>query len=277
MRLAPTLRRLLGRVQLLAGEHQVQRRAQADEPRNDVRSGGVLRFSPPKGRYMKSEEPVAKHEFAYLDELAAILDARVVPGVIGIEGAAFAGKSTFAAVLAAETGATIIPEHTEFDPRAKALALSAWPDDSAAAFTRQRQFYLVERRRWEAVGKAVARGLRVILDRTALSVAAYSLARRASDTRSTGGFADIDLLREESGIGFPEILYLLRPPTAVLLERARWLAETGKPREIEPFLLLPSTLRLLNHYYDGVTSRLTRCIVVPKQPVADAPTTKEQA
>ena len=199
----------------------------------------------------------------YLDELASVLDSRVLPGAIGLEGTPFTGKSTLAAKLVSDLNATLIPEHTDFDLRARDLALSLWPKDPAAAAARQANFYKVERQRIEAAVSALAQGSSVVLDRTALSVIVYSLTRAATD--GTGGISklrDLDVLLEDTGIRFPAVLYLLQVPVTVVIERARRLAATGSPRDIEPFLLRPMTLRLLNFFYTEISSRFRNCKVI---------------
>jgi thymidylate kinase len=199
----------------------------------------------------------------YLDELASVLDSRVLSGAIGIEGTPFAGKSTLAAKLSSEFGATLIPEHTDFDLGARDLALSSWPNDPAVATARQAHFYRVERQRMEAAVKALAHGSSVVLDRTALSVIVYSLTRAVTDGESRiSGLRDLDILLEDTGVRFPAVLYLLQVPVTVVLERARHLVATGTPRAIEPFLLDPTTLSLLNFFYTKISSRLRNCKVI---------------
>lgn len=203
--------------------------------------------------------------YTNLDNLAAILDARVVSGLIGIEGPPFAGKTTFATKLASELGAGLIPEHTDFDVGARKLALSPWPDDPAVAAARQAYFYQVERARAHEAMRLLGRGSPVVMDRTALSVVVYSLARATTIRMAQmPGFRDLDILIGEPEVRFPNVLYLLQVPEAVLLKRAQRLADTGKPREIEPFLLCPSTLRILNFFYADIASRLQHCNVVVK-------------
>lgn len=198
-----------------------------------------------------------------LDELAAIFDSRILPGVIGVEGTPFAGKSTFATKLVAELGASFIPEHTDFDLQAGELALSPWPEDAAAATVRQAYFYQVERRRIETALEALSHGSSVVMDRTALSVVVYSLTRAAtSGTVQKNELRDIDILLNDAGVRFPKVLYLLQTPTTIVLERARHLAAAGTPRAIEPFLLRPSTLQILNFFYVNITCRLRHCDVI---------------
>lgn len=209
---------------------------------------------------------------ANLNELAAVLDSRVVPGVIGVEGPPFAGKTTFATKLASRLGASLIPEHTDFDQYARDLALSPWPEDSVAATARQAHFYRVERKRTRVASEVLAQGLPVVMDRTTLSVVVYSLAR-AVTTRiaQSQGLRDLEILMKDTEVRFPQVLYLLQVPTSVLLQRSSQLAATGKPREIEPYLLLPSTLRILKYFYANITSRLRHCNVIVKSGFAVEP------
>jgi len=216
--------------------------------------------------YKDDPLPDFDRDAGILDQLAAILDSRIVSGVVGVEGPPFAGKSTLARRLAAELGGSLISEHTDFDQHARELALSPWPEGSAAAAAeRQAYFYKVERHRNVAASKALAHGSPVVMDRTALSVVVYSLSRAATigDFQAIGA-RDLGMLLNDSGICFPEVLYSLEVPTAVLLERARRLEDAGTPRAIEPFLLCPPTLLLLSAFYGEISRRFRRCKVIVK-------------
>ncbi|MEI6639516.1 MAG: hypothetical protein WCL46_07345 [Chlorobium sp.] len=203
-------------------------------------------------------------DHSIFDQFAKIFDSRIMPGVIGLEGIPFAGKTTFAENLASTNGGIIIPEHTDFDLHARNLALSPWPENSTSAIARQNYFYFIEHRRAVAASYAVKNGSQVVMDRTALSVVVYSLTRAATGSCSFKNIYDLKTISEDSGIRFPETLYLLLTPTDIALKRAMKLSDAGTPRSIESFFLDSQNLKLMNNFYEKITSRLHYCKVIIK-------------
>jgi thymidylate kinase len=193
----------------------------------------------------------------YITRLAQCLDSRLLNGAVGLEGPPFAGKSTLVSMLASATGAVVVSEHTDFDPVMRTLALEKWPESVSDAVNRQRAFVEVELLRAGEADRIVQSGQVALMDRTALSVVIYSVARAVSDDCKP--LLDDAVHLSRTALRLPERLILLDADPTLLRERAARLIARGTPRPIESYLLLPDTLTRLRKYYALLATRVKRC------------------
>lgn len=110
-----------------------------------------------------------------LDDVAALLNEYITPGLVGLEGPPYAGKTTMMHRLATEHGFKAVPEHLDFEPSLLALAHAPWPEDVEGMLARQHEFLRVEVARGRMAMAAADRG--AVMDRTIISVVGYLYAR----------------------------------------------------------------------------------------------------
>jgi thymidylate kinase len=196
--------------------------------------------------------------------LATVLRDNATRGLVGIEGAPFVGKSSFAARIAAEHNAWVIPEHTEFDDRARSLCSEKWPVDLTEALSRQQFMLSLDNERSRIVERGLSEARLVVLDRTFLSPIAYAVARAHVDP-DCWSIAD-QLIDEATSsvlrrrLLVPHTFHLLSCDTAELGERlqhpeALW-------RCTDPLLLDAQARHTIQQFYEDALALLPaeRCI-----------------
>lgn len=192
-----------------------------------------------------------------LNDVVTLLNRGRTPGLLGIEGLPYAGKTSLVNRLADRYGLVAVPEHTVFDPSLEHLARAPWPTDEESVLQRQREFLRVEVRRSRVATVAQAGA---IMDRTLLSVIAHLYLRTRRLQNGDGllsRFLDectTEIDRRNIVIA-QSIVFLPATPKLVLM-RARRAIHRGDQRMTEPFLLRRRVLADLNDFYRKLAVRL---------------------
>lgn len=192
-----------------------------------------------------------------LNDVVALLGRGRTPGLLGIEGLPYAGKTTLANRLAGRHGLLMVSEHTVFDPSLGHLARVPWPTDEESVLQRQREFLRVEARR-SRVATASQGG--AVMDRTLISVIAhlYLRTRRLQNGDGLlGRFLDECAIEIDRGdIVIAQSLVFLPATPKLVLMLAQCAIRSGDQRMTEPFLLRRGVLADLYDFYRKLAVRL---------------------
>lgn len=191
--------------------------------------------------------------------VARLLAQKPHAGLLGLEGAPYAGKTTVATSLATRTGAIALPEHTLLSASVRKLSTAPWPSrEPERMLRRQLAFLEVEISRSRMARTLLQAGATVIMDRTVLSLFAYLHVRTQDDPARAAVLAPfLERVRQliaAQAVLMPATIWFLPVTFAEARSRASAANARGDQRATEPFLLLRSTLRALNTFYLSLAS-----------------------
>jgi thymidylate kinase len=194
-----------------------------------------------------------------LCDLADALEARADEAIVGVEGPAYAGKSTYCRRLAESMDAEVLPELTR-SPRMRAMIAAPWPNVEAEQVRRQLAVLEEEGARVDRVRAAGLHGRRV-LDRTLLSPVAYLYARVEAGHASPASLAAViagarRLVEAGRALVPARVVYLSVDP-AECRRRSRETVERPA-RGTEPFLLMPRTIDCQRRFMEALAPMVSR-------------------
>jgi thymidylate kinase len=195
-----------------------------------------------------------------LGPLVDALETRADPGIVGVEGSVYAGKSTLCRDLARRLRAVVLEEHSRI-PALRATIGSPWPAGPAEQVARQRAILSEEASRADRVRRSGLGAAPLVLDRTLLSPIAYLYARVAAGDASEATLAAVldsarDLLESGRALVPARIIYL-SVDEAECRRRASATVE-WPARGTETFLMLSRTIHAQRAFFESLASRMSR-------------------